>query len=108
MATGTRKTRTYIGLCYRLLKAKRFRRILFLVDRSALGEQSENAFKDARLESLQTFDAIFDLKGMDTVQPEKDGDEVEGAEDLRDVSCAASALSSAVLTVSSMVEALRP
>ncbi len=38
MATGTGKTRTIIGLMYRLLKAERFRRILFLVDRNALGD----------------------------------------------------------------------
>jgi type I restriction enzyme R subunit len=63
MATGTGKTKTCIGLCYRLLKAQRFRRILFLVDRSALAEQTENAFKETRLESLQTFSSIFDVKG---------------------------------------------
>ncbi|WP_241485523.1 DEAD/DEAH box helicase family protein, partial [Xanthomonas euvesicatoria] len=40
MATGTGKTRTMIGLIYRLLKAERFHRILFLVDRSALGTQA--------------------------------------------------------------------
>ena len=40
MATGTGKTRTIIGLMYRLLKAERFRRILFLVDRNALGQQA--------------------------------------------------------------------
>ena len=34
MATGTGKTITCIGLAYRLIKAKRFRRILFLVDRN--------------------------------------------------------------------------
>ena len=64
MATGTGKTRTCIGLCYRLLKSKRFRRILFLVDRSALGEQTLNALKDLRLESMQTFTDIFDVKGL--------------------------------------------
>lgn len=72
MATGVGKTRTCIGLCYRLLKTRRFRRVLFLVDRSALGEQTENAFKDARLESLQTFDRIFDMKGLGEVRPEPD------------------------------------
>jgi type I restriction enzyme R subunit len=51
MATGTGKTRTCIGLTYRLLKTRRFRRVLFLVDRSALGEQAANAYKDARLEN---------------------------------------------------------
>lgn len=47
MATGTGKTKTTIALVYRLLKSKRFRRILFLVDRKALGEQATNAFNDS-------------------------------------------------------------
>lgn len=70
MATGTGKTRTAIGLVYRLLKTKRFRRVLFLVDRTALGEQTANAFKDARLENLQTFADIFDLKELKDVAPD--------------------------------------
>lgn len=64
MATGTGKTKTAIVLVYRLLKSKRFRRILFLVDRSALGEQTVNAFKETRLENLQTFSDIFDIKEL--------------------------------------------
>src|SRR5690606_2364694 len=44
MATGTGKTVTCIGLVYRLIKSRRFRRVLFLVDRTALGEQSTDAF----------------------------------------------------------------
>ena len=50
MATGTGKTRTIIGLIYRFLKAERFRRILFLVDRTALGIQATDAFNEAVLE----------------------------------------------------------
>lgn len=69
MATGTGKTRTCIGLVYRLLKAKRFHRVLFLVDRSALGEQALNAFKDVRLEQLQTFNDIYEVKGLADVTP---------------------------------------
>ncbi|HEY9899313.1 MAG TPA: type I restriction-modification system endonuclease [Pantanalinema sp.] len=72
MATGTGKTRTCIGLIYRLAKAKRFRRVLFLVDRSALGEQTLNAFKDVRLENLQTFSDIYDVKGMGDMVPDAD------------------------------------
>ncbi|MFO7561809.1 MAG: type I restriction-modification system endonuclease [Enhygromyxa sp.] len=72
MATGTGKTRTCIGLTYRLLKTRRFRRVLFLVDRSALGEQTANAYKDARLENLQTFTDIFDMKELGEVEPEPD------------------------------------
>lgn len=70
MATGTGKTRTAIGLIYRLIKAKRFRRILFLTDRTALGEQTHSAFKDVRVESLQTFTDIYDVKGLGDVVPD--------------------------------------
>lgn len=70
MATGTGKTKTCIALIYRLLKAQRFRRVLFLVDRSALGEQAVNAFKDTRMESLQTFADIFGIKALDERQPD--------------------------------------
>ncbi len=72
MATGTGKTKTCIALIYRLLKAQRFRRILFLVDRSALGEQAANAFKDTRMESLQTFADIFGIKELDDQTPDSD------------------------------------
>ena len=36
MATGTGKTRTVLGMIYRFLTTNRFKRILFLVDRTAL------------------------------------------------------------------------
>ncbi|HMR78000.1 MAG TPA: type I restriction-modification system endonuclease, partial [Polyangiaceae bacterium] len=72
MATGTGKTRTCIGLCYRLLKTKRFRRILFLVDRNALGKQAGDALKDLRLENLQTLPDIFDLKEIGDIKPDRE------------------------------------
>jgi len=72
MATGTGKTKTCIALIYRLLKAQRFHRVLFLVDRSALGEQAANAFKDTRMESLQTFADIFGIKELDEQKPDTD------------------------------------
>ncbi|HAA57589.1 MAG TPA: type I restriction-modification system endonuclease [Myxococcales bacterium] len=72
MATGTGKTRTCIGLVYRLLKTRRFRRVLFLVDRTALGEQAANAFKDTRLENLQTFADIFDIKSLGEIEVEEE------------------------------------
>ena len=71
MATGTGKTITSIGLCYRLLKTRRFRRVLFLVDRSALGKQTADAFKVLRLENLQTFTDIFDMKELGDLQPDR-------------------------------------
>lgn len=61
MATGTGKTRTVIGLMYRLLKAERFRRILFLVDRNALGTQAQDAFDEALLEQNQPLSAIYNI-----------------------------------------------
>lgn len=69
MATGTGKTKTCIALVYRLLKTKRFRRVLFLVDRTALGEQAANAFKDSRMENLQTFADIFEIKELGDATP---------------------------------------
>jgi hypothetical protein len=46
--------------------------VLFLVDRSALGEQTANAFKDARLENLQTFADIFGIKELADIKPDRD------------------------------------
>ena len=71
MATGTGKTRVCISMLYRLLKAKRFRRVLFLVDRSALGEQATDAFKDIRLENLKTFTEIYDVKELSDRRPDE-------------------------------------
>ena len=65
MATGTGKTRTILGLIYRFLKTERFRRILFLVDRTELGEQAEDVFKEVKLEDLMTLDDIYNIKGLD-------------------------------------------
>ena len=72
MATGTGKTKTCIALIYRLLKVKRFRRVLFLVDREALGEQAADAFKDTRMDSLQSFADIFGIKELDDSTAESD------------------------------------
>lgn len=65
MATGTGKTKTAIAMVYRLLKSERFRRILFLVDRSALGIQATDDFCEVRLENLNTFADTFDVMGME-------------------------------------------
>lgn len=61
MATGTGKTRTIIGLMYRLLKAERFRRILFLVDRTSLGGQAQDAFADALLEGNLPISRVYNI-----------------------------------------------
>jgi type I restriction enzyme R subunit len=72
MATGTGKTKTCIALIYRLLKTGRFRRVLFLVDRSELGIQAANAFKETRMESLQSFADIYGIKELDEREAESD------------------------------------
>lgn len=64
MATGTGKTRTIIGLMYRFLKAERFKRILFLVDRTALGTQALDAFNEAPLEQNQTLSKIYNVNEL--------------------------------------------
>ena len=70
MATGTGKTRTVIALIYRLLKSGRARRVLFLVDRTALGEQAENAMKGMKLEQDQVFTNTFEVKSLTEPFPE--------------------------------------
>jgi type I restriction enzyme R subunit len=72
MATGTGKTRTILGLVYRLLKSGRFRRILFLVDRTVLGTQATDSFNDVHVEGYQTLGQIYDLKELKNKLPEND------------------------------------
>jgi type I restriction enzyme R subunit len=64
MATGTGKTRTVLGMIYRFLKSERFKRVLFVVDRTALGEQAQDVFKEVRIEELMTLDEIYDIKEL--------------------------------------------
>lgn len=72
MATGTGKTNTALCLIYRLVKAKRFRRVLFLVDRTALAEQAQDRFSEVRLENYQAFTDIYDVKSLGDLQPDTD------------------------------------
>lgn len=72
MATGTGKTRTILGMIYRFLKAKRFNRILFLVDRTALGDQATDVFKDVKIEAAKTLDKIYDIKKLVEKEIEKE------------------------------------
>jgi type I restriction enzyme R subunit len=72
MATGTGKTKLAIAMLYRLLTAKRFRRICFVVDRSALGTQTAGEFSTTKVVTGKAFAEIFGLKGMDATTPEAD------------------------------------
>ncbi|MGG1417538.1 type I restriction-modification system endonuclease [Bacillus subtilis] len=69
MATGTGKTRTAIALMYRLIKSKKCRRILFLVDRNSLGTQTEDALKDTKIEGY-SFSDIYDVKSLEDMTPD--------------------------------------
>ncbi|MBJ7899712.1 MAG: type I restriction-modification system endonuclease [Cyanobacteria bacterium RI_101] len=72
MATGTGKTKLAIALLYRLLTAKRFRRVCFVVDRSSLGEQAGDAFGSAKIVGAKTFADIFGLEGLERITPESE------------------------------------
>lgn len=72
MATGTGKTRTVLGMIYRFIITGRFKRILFLVDRNALGEQAEDVFKEVKIEDLMTLDQIFDIKYLEDKEVDKE------------------------------------
>ncbi len=64
MATGTGKTKLAIAMLYRLLATKRFRRICFVVDRSALGDQAAGEFTTTKIVSGKAFADIFGLKKL--------------------------------------------
>ena len=72
MATGTGKTLTSIALMYRLLKHERFRRILFLVDRNALGEQTQDAMETAEVEGLYKFSEVYRFADLKQQMPDVD------------------------------------
>ena len=72
MATGTGKTRTALALLYRLVKTGRFRRILFLVDRTTLGEQAKDSFAEVGVEGALSFADIYDVKELGDVEVEPD------------------------------------
>ncbi len=72
MATGTGKTRTLLGLIYRMIVSKRFNRVLFLVDRTALGEQAQDVFKEVKIDELMTLDELHDIKGLEEKEIEKE------------------------------------
>lgn len=69
MATGTGKTRTILGLIYRFLKAERFKRILFLVDRTALGTQADDTFEDTVLEQNLTLAKSYNIAKLGDMAP---------------------------------------
>lgn len=68
MATGTGKTRTILGFIYAMLEAKRFHRILFLVDRVSLGEQAMDTFRDIKLKELLSLDKIYGISEIDDTE----------------------------------------
>lgn len=72
MATGTGKTRTVIGLSYRLIKSNRFKRILFLTDRRLLAKQAKDNFQDNKIENLNTFAEVYQVQEMKDLIPDTD------------------------------------
>lgn len=72
MATGTGKTRTILGMIYRFLKTNRFKRILFLVDRTSLGDQAYDVFSEVKLEDLYTLNEIHNINGLEDKNIDKE------------------------------------
>lgn len=70
MATGTGKTRLAIALMFELLRRKRFRRILFLVDRNALGRQTLDAMSTTDTTGFLKFDQVFPVADLARKFPE--------------------------------------
>lgn len=72
MATGTGKTKLAIAFLYRVLAANRFRRVCFVVDRSALGNQTKDEFTTTKVVGVRAFADIFGLKGLEDIAPDLD------------------------------------
>lgn len=72
MATGTGKTRTIAGLIYRFLKSERFKRILFLVDRTALGKQAFDTFSEMKMEQNRTLHEIYHIAELEQSKAESE------------------------------------
>ena len=72
LATGTGKTKLAIAFLYRVLAAGRFRRVCFVVDRSALGNQTKDEFTTTKVVGLRAFADIFGLKGLEDINPDID------------------------------------
>lgn len=72
MATGTGKTRTINGLIYRLIKANRFKRILFLTDRTLLATQARDSIKDNKVEAQQSFSGIYQYEDLKSRIPDSE------------------------------------
>ncbi len=70
MATGTGKTRLAIALMFEFLRRKRFRRILFLVDRNALGRQTLDAMSTTDTTGFLKFDQVFPVADLARKFPE--------------------------------------
>ncbi len=70
LATGTGKTKLAIAFLYRVLAAARFRRVCFVVDRSALGNQTKDEFTTTKVVGPRAFADIFGLKGLEDIAPD--------------------------------------
>lgn len=72
MATGTGKTRTFLALIYRFLNAKRFKRILLLVDRNSLGGQAYDKFVEVKLEQLLPLTKLYNINQLEDKKIDKE------------------------------------
>lgn len=79
MATGTGKTRTAIALMYRLLKAKRVRRILYLVDRTTLAQQTQEAMGTI----IENQKSIMQIYGVTQFGKDEQNKKVDGGTRIR-------------------------
>ncbi len=67
MATGSGKTYTAVNICYRLIKDAKAKRILFLVDRGNLGEQTELEFENFEVPGDgRKFTELYNVNRLET------------------------------------------
>ena len=58
-----------LALIYRLLKSKKYNRILFVVDRASLGEQADDTFKNVKIVGEFPLSKIYSIMGLEEKFP---------------------------------------
>lgn len=70
MATGTGKTITALAILYRLLESQKYKRILFVVDRSSLGIQANDTFANVKIKEHKTLKDIYTVDDLSKKYPD--------------------------------------
>ena len=70
MATGTGKTRVALAIIYRLLESRKYKKILFLVDRKELGRQANETFETTKIKQSLSLKETYSINYLKKIGEE--------------------------------------